>query len=129
MRDTLQDLIDGLSAQWKLQRAESQMTLGDLIILLMKLDPAMEVDGITEPHSYRGYYTDLAFEKTGQRMTVAEALKVATSACNQTFEGYKGGDFYMNTGTPIWFASYGCCGVKILGLNPDGTWETAEDQF
>ena len=33
----------------------------------------------------------------------------------------------MGESTPIWIADYGCCGVKIMAINNDGSIETAED--
>jgi hypothetical protein len=62
----LQAMIDGMSAGWQKERAESQMTLGKLIDKLDSLPPETKLEGFGEPHSYRGYYSDLAFEKTDE---------------------------------------------------------------
>lgn len=51
------------------------------------------------------------------------------NAENNSFEGYKGGDFIMNGSTPLWIAEHGSCGVKIIAINPDGTFTTASDEY
>jgi len=47
----------------------------------------------------------------------------------QVFNGYKGGDFVMGALTPVWIASYGRLGRKIIALSDDGKLETSEDEF
>ncbi|PPS86431.1 hypothetical protein [Streptomyces sp. MH60] len=85
------------------------MTLGELIAVLEAEDPAKEVArGFTHPHSYRGYYRDLAFEPAG-RTTVGEMLADAYAALGETFEGWKGGDFTMGRDTDVWLSYEGCC--------------------
>jgi hypothetical protein len=122
----LQAMMDGMSAQWQKERAESQMTLGKLIERLESLPPETMLD-LAEPHSYRGYYSDLAFEK-GDEITAAAALTMCRAAMGEVFQGYKGGDFQMGRNTPVWRASYGCCGQKIMGVRDDGTLELADDE-
>lgn len=125
----MQALINGMSAQWQKERSESQMTLGKLIDHLSSLEPETLVHKFHEPHSYRGYYSDLAFELVdGQQFTAAEALAIVRPCMGEIFEGYKGGDFQMGRSTPIWYASYGCCGQKIMGLKADGTLQLKEDE-
>lgn len=119
-------MMDGMSAQWQKERAESQMTLGKLIERLESLPPETMLD-LAEPHSYRGYYSDLAFEK-GDEITAAAALTMCRAAMGEVFQGYKGGDFQMGRNTPVWRASYGCCGQKIMGVRDDGTLELADDE-
>ena len=120
-----QALIDGMSAQMMRERAESQMTLGALIERLESL-PESTLIGLAEPHSYRGYYSDLAFEQAGTR-PVADLLAECREAMGKKFEGYKGGDFYMHAGTPVWVAFYGCCGDKLMLVNDDGSLGTQAD--
>lgn len=69
----IQALFDGLSAEWQRERAETQMTLGQLIEILESMPADTEIRGLNCPHSYRGYYYDLAFEPT--EGTVMERLK------------------------------------------------------
>lgn len=83
------------------------MTLGRLIQILSVMDPKTVVpNGFTSPHSYRGYYEQLAFEPMGY-VSVKEMLKSAKSAVGKTFTGYKGGNFTMDLGTDIWISDYG----------------------
>src|SRR5881398_1123650 len=90
-----------------------QFSLGELITELESHDPETPVRlGISEPHSYRGYYDDLAFETVGGS-TVGAMLEVARSALNRIYFGYKGGEFTMTEGTPVWLASYGCTGESL----------------
>lgn len=113
----IQALMDGMSAGWKAQRAQTQMTLGKFIAALDELPPERTIQDVGEAMSYRGYYSDLAFEPDGQTRAVAEVLASARACMGQTFEGYKGGDFDMGASTPIWSSRYSMCGPRIMGLN------------
>lgn len=128
----IQALVDGMSAQWMKQRAETQMTLGKLIAALSAMPPDAQIAAIQNAHSYRGYYSDLAFElpqSQSDKLTVAEVLQMCRDCMGQVFEGYKGGDFVMGANTPLWIADYGCCGSKLIGVNPDGTLITCEEEI
>ncbi len=89
-------------------------TLGEIIAHLEKLprDRILE-RGFRRPHSYRGYYEDLAFEPI-QFIGVGFMLDEARSALGKTFEGYKGGQYKMHEGTDCWLAEWGCTGVPIM---------------
>jgi len=111
--------LDWLQAECKRQtRAEAeaagQLTLGRLIEELTKLPPDAGCS-LGRPHSYRGYYDQLAFENCSGR-TVANALSDAKAAMGACFQGYKGGDFWMTGNTMVWNADYGRCGQRIVGL-------------
>jgi len=97
-----------------------QLTLGELIL---KLDPIVknQKDGEeatvrydfeylfpTSIDSWRGSYNELAlnFETQGEEMKVSEFLNMLKECIGKTFTGYKGGDFTMHKGTPIWVANY-----------------------
>lgn len=123
----LQAMVDGMSAQWQRERAETQMTLGKLIAELEAMPADMKVANLRDPDSYRGYYSDLYFELQDGTRTASELLAVCKAAMGQVFTGYKGGDFVMGALTPIWIASYGCCGDKLMALHTGGEIETAED--
>ncbi len=123
----LQALIDGMSAQWQRERAETQMTLGGLIEALEAMPSDAKVSGLQGAHSYRGYYCDLAFDCCEKLIPATVLLKECKDSMGRVFTGYKGGDFAMNALTPIWVASYGCCGEKLIALNDDGTIKTAPD--
>ena len=94
-----QAMIDGMNAQWQRERAQTQVTLGKLIAALEAMPEGSTVVNLTEPHSYRGYYDDLAFElHTGNRLA-SELLADCKNAMGKVFEGYKGGDFVMVSGS------------------------------
>ena len=73
------------------------MTLGELIEELKRHDRNKIVPmGFHHPHSYRGYYDQLAFEPA-RNITVGEMLNCAQEALNTTYPGWKGGDFTMGS--------------------------------
>lgn len=87
------------------------MRLGELISLLERMPQDMVVEnGFGSPHSYRGFYEQLAFEPE-RNVTVASMLSHAKSALGQTFEGYKGGDYLMDKKALCHVAEYGCCNL------------------
>lgn len=122
----LQAMVDGLSAQWQRERAASQMTLGKLIEALSAIDPDTNI-AFADPHSYRGYYSDLAFKRTQFPVRAADLLKVCNGCMGKVFQGYKGGDYVMGELTPLWIAEYGCCGDKLISIATDGSFITASD--
>jgi len=121
----IQALIDGMSQQWQKERAGTQMTLGELINRLERVPPKTLVK-LGEPHSYRGYYCDLAFECV--ESTAGEALAMCRECLGEVFIGYKGGDYQMGKMTPVWLAYYGSCGKKIMTIEDDGSLVTEEDE-
>lgn len=92
----------------------AHLTLGDLIARLEQADPTRTVaTGFANPHSYRGYYEDLAFEVTGPT-TVQAMLDAARHALGATFQGYKGGDYRMADWTSVWLVQHeGECGESL----------------
>ena len=89
------------------------MTLGELILRLQEEDPEkIIVCGFDAPHSYRGYYDELAFEPCAPAK-VGEMLAAAKSAVGATFEGWKGGEFTMHEYTDVWLAVMGSCGEQL----------------
>lgn len=123
----LKALIDGMKAQWQRERAETQMTLGNLIAALEAMPEDAEVANLNSAHSYRGYYSDLAFEHGEGTRPADDLLAECRAAMGQVFCGYKGGDFVMGSLTPVWLARYGCGGKKLIALHVGGDIETAED--
>jgi len=117
----LQAIVDTMNRSWQKTRAESQMTLGDLIERLEALPRELKIAGIENPHSYRGYYCDLAFEASENSVSVGEQLEVCHEAMGKVFEGYKGGDFMMGENTPVWVAYYGDVGLRLVEVKDDGT--------
>jgi hypothetical protein len=89
------------------------MNLGELIDALENepQDKVVPV-GFCNPHSYRGYYDQLAFEiKRGA--FVADMLADARYAVGQTFAGYKGGEYKMSIYTDVYLAKRGDTGEGI----------------
>jgi hypothetical protein len=123
----IQALMDGMGAQWQRERAETQMMLGKLIDALEAMPEGAEVANLNSAHSYRGYYSDLAFGREEGTRPAADLLAECKAAMGQVLCGYKGGDFVMGALTPVWVASYGCCGQKLMALHVGGEIETAED--
>ena len=124
----MQYLVDGMSAQWQKDRAETQMTLGKLMDRLAALPPETPI-GISRPHSYRGYYSNLSFEPTKEPIPASDALALCKGAMGEVFTGYKGGEFQMGRNTPVWIANYGECGDKIMAILDDGIMELQKDEL
>jgi hypothetical protein len=91
------------------------MTLGELIEFLAARDPQKVVPlGFHKPHSYRGYYEDLAFEPCEQT-TVGAMLACAKEALGHTYTGYKGGEYTMEEWTKVWLSEYGDNSGQSIG--------------
>jgi hypothetical protein len=116
----MQALIDGLGAQWQRERAATQMTIGKLIEALKAMPVGAQVSNLRFPHSYRGYYSDLAFELESGTRSVGDLLGDCTDAMGKVFIGYKGGDFVMGALTPVWVANYGSCGERLMSFDESG---------
>ena len=120
MSDLFQLMADGFSKQLHEERSKTQLTLGKLIDLLESIDQSRMVTGLGPLDSYRGYYSDLAFEPTAEARTVAGLLSECRKAMGEVFVGYKGGEFVMGRNTPLWVSPYGSAsGDRLMGLNVD----------
>jgi len=62
--------------------------------------------GFNKPHSYRGYYEQLAFEPA-ENVPLKQMLDLAIAANGATYEGWKGGQYTMNLDTTVWIALEG----------------------
>jgi len=102
-----------------------QLTISGLIELLTN-HPNSEVENITYPHSYRGYYDELALERIEGKRSKIELMNDLLLTIGKTFDGYKGGLYTMSENTLVWISDYGCCGDKIVGLDEDGMFITEE---
>lgn len=92
------------------------MTLGELIAALEAHDrEKVAARGFTNPHSWRGNYSELAFEPA-RNVTVGDMLRDARSALGATYQGWKGGDFEMGEYTDCWLASEGYGDGETIGL-------------
>jgi hypothetical protein len=70
--------------------------------------------GLCRPHSYRGYYCDLAFE-VAYNVTVGEVVDMLRGCVGATFEGYKGGDYTMNGYSDCYISQYGSSAGDMIG--------------
>ena len=109
----IQDVFNALSEGNRNTRSQYHLTLGGLISALSGVpsDAFVFIDGtkagIKSPHSYRGYYSDLSFEKSTEPKTVSETLETAKSCIECCFQGWKGGEYIMKEDTPLWIAKEG----------------------
>lgn len=125
----MQALVNGMSAAWQRERSQSQMTLGALIAALEAMPPDADVANIYDPHSYRGYYCDLEFERAEGTRKASDLLVECRAAMGNVFEGYKGGDYVMGARTPVWVGSYGtAAGDRLMAVRSDGTIETSKEE-
>jgi len=113
----VQKLFDEISRGHRAERGLEQMTLRKLIDLLETLDGELEIVGLGRVDSYRGYYSDLAFEPDDTPRIVEDLLDECKNSLGKTFEGYKGGDNLMDEHTPLWVSSYGISSdLKLMGF-------------
>lgn len=83
------------------------MILRELIRTLEEADPDLILpDGFHDPHSYRGYYEQLAFQPA-RHVKVSDMLADARSAVGTMYQGYKGGDYLMTEHSVVNIAPYG----------------------
>ena len=128
-KSEFENLFSTIGKAWQQERAETQMTLGSLLKTLDGLHAIDLVEGFKNPHCYRGYYDDLAFELAGEPMNVCELIAICKSAIGKTFEGWKGGSFEMDETTPVWIAERGESCRKLVDINKNGLLETITDEL
>lgn len=124
----VQSLIDAFAKHGRQTRSNYHMTIGNLISVLASVngDAVVRFDNeeLGSPGdlaSYRGYYSDLSFSPSVHSVTVKDLMNVAKSVEGTTLQGYKGGDFYMDSDTPLWVSHWGSSsGVAIVGARTDG---------
>ena len=122
----IQAMFDAMSDMSRETRSGYHLTLGMFVSVLesaavyhVRTD---QDGGIDKPHSYRGYYSDLAFEPTPEPTPAATVLPMVRHALGNIYYGYKGGEYPMGSETPLWLAHYGDCGLAIVGTHvEDGT--------
>jgi len=108
----IQRMVNAMNAMDMESRAQYHMTLGKLIEIIKPLHPdtpyRLDRGGcFYDGHSYRGYYSDLAFEPTDEQHTLGSLMSDIQSFHNKRLEGYKGGDFVLHDNVPIWISDYG----------------------
>lgn len=110
-----QKLADALGDMNRSTRSQYHLTLETAIKELgaLELDRLVTFDwnGLSPymENSYRGYYSDLALDwlPLGHTCTVETLLRRLKGAVDNTYEGYKGGDNFMDGKTPLWASQYG----------------------
>lgn len=120
-----QQLVDLVLAASERDRMKTMVTLGEMVAALAAAPRNAHVEtdqggSLSSPHSYRGYYSDLAFEPSADPVSVEQLLAAAREALGSTFQGYKGGDYTMSKATPVWLAEHGCCGREIRSIHLAG---------
>ena len=113
----IQGLFDMLAEASRNTRKEYHICLGDLLDRLRQADPEAPIY-LDHPHSYRGYYTDLALEPTARPIHVWELINQLSDVIDTELTGYKGGEFLMEADTPVWIASYGNTGLALIDFDP-----------
>jgi hypothetical protein len=95
-----------------------QLDLGELVDLLKAIytehPGRIAPFGFRNPHSYRGDYSQLAFEPACN-VPVADMLTYARFALGATYQGWKGGDFTMTKSTACWLAREGESAAETIG--------------
>ena len=125
-------LLEAFSSGARNSRGNYHITLKRLIITLNTVESnensLVKVEdyhsGFTlgyphKPHSYRGYYSDLAFEISDFKLTSKDFLDRCICCLDKEFEGYKGGLYKMDEDTPLWIADYGSCGKALIKTKID----------
>jgi len=120
----MQKLVDAMGAAVRDSRSGYHLTLGDAIEQLTKFGKYYVVvfDGTNlspgEEMSYRGYYSDLAFDEGNEPKTVDAFAHQLSAALDQEYTGYKGGEFRMDPKTPLWVSEYGeASGVAMMSMH------------
>jgi hypothetical protein len=78
--------------------------------------------GPTGINSWRGSYAELAISyEIDCGMSLGKFLTMLKGANGATFDGYKGGEYRMDRGTPVWVANWSRSGnTGVVGLRDCG---------
>ncbi len=119
----LQGLIDSMNASDSAARSGYHLTLGQLQDALAEAPAEALVvfdDGAPagEFDSYRGYYIDISISDAETALNVRSWRMKVSAALQETFTGYKGGDYPASPDKPLWRSEYGSAsGVGIMGFD------------
>ena len=85
------------------------MNIGDIkrIVDSWQDDDFAFDDGFGQPHSYRGYYDEVSFERLNGRVTVSQIKSNIDRALDETFCGWKGGEYSYWFDTPAHLSDEG----------------------
>ena len=99
------------------------INLAELIEELEKLPQDKFVShGFHNPHSYRGYYQELAFEPK-KDAKISGMLACAKDALGSTYTGWKGGEFTMKEWTECYITEEGSGGGDRIGQTIINLWK------
>ena len=118
----IQKMLNVMSDSMRQTQKGYHMSLGDFIATLGAAPEAKPVfleggGSVNRPHSYRGYYSDLALQPTEDAVTAGALLAECQAVLGKDLAGYKGGDFMMDEETPMWVSHYGTSsGLALLGI-------------
>lgn len=120
--ETILSFVNAQIHQDKSQRG--CWSVGRFIAELKSLKPdTLVIPKLKFPHSYRGYYEDLAFEHEEDFQTAEELIDLLKSCVGQVYAGYKGGEYRCQDSTFVWLGSYGTTAGSIavtgLDFHPD----------
>lgn len=126
MESIEQRLVNSLNESMKDIRKDYHVTLGQLINVLSENQlkqvvyespDKITVCGFNFPHSYRGYYCDLAFSPCDNISSTDDLLYILKDILDGYLEGYKGGSYQMTKDTPLWISEYGeASGLAIVDV-------------
>lgn len=89
---------------------EGNITLGELVEHLEALHPNVVWPfSLINPHSYRGWYGDIAFERGP-----ASAVGLFIDGVREAVDSDKGGTYRMHSLTVVWIADEGCLGKPLV---------------
>ena len=126
----VQDMMDAIDAQNRRDRSDYHLTLGQLrdacygvgqetpVVCENLYTGLMLAGALGRFDSYRGYYSDLAFQPGFHPMCLAWVVANECDwAMGRIYGGYKGGDFEMGADTPLWISDYGKADQKaVIGV-------------
>lgn len=112
-----------------------QLSLGDMLKKCEEIQNSLNGDksrrvlfdfgGVrpTSIGSWRGIYAELAlsYSKDNVDTPLPEFIALLSSSIGKSFDGYKGGAFYMDADTPVWVDNYGeYSNTAVIDVVDDG---------
>jgi hypothetical protein len=106
-------------------RLTQALTLRGLIEILKSFPRDFQVWDLTNDHSYRGYYRDLAFEVADYKNDIESLIEWLETLNGKEYQGWRGGNFTMGPSTRVWIAEEGTTigSGMILGYDEAGNGE------
>jgi len=111
---SIQGLMDSVREMARKDRSQYHITLGEMSSILENHDGQVtfkcgdSITSVANPHSYRGYYSDLSLETVEPHYMAGEdLLNMLKGVYDTELTGWKGGDYRMKFDTPIWVSAEG----------------------